>query len=86
MLTLAGTCCVQFETNQTFGQQVPTFLLFCDGRGVARDNVEWNPNNVGLMKTSAHAPCNRFLITNNRSAFSSFWTVIKMAYQSELSE
>ena len=35
----------------------------------------WNPNNVGLVKMSAHAPCNNFFQKkqtrpNNRSAFS----------------
>ena len=61
-------------------QQVPTFLLFCDRRSAAQH--AWNPNNVGLVKTSAHAPCNIFFKkTNNRSAFSSFWIVVNMAYQ-----
>ena len=47
----------------------------------------WHPNNVGLVKTSAHAPCNNFFHkTNNCSIFSSFWIVVNMAYQNELSE
>ena len=60
--------------------QVPTFPLFCDRRSVVQ---QWNPNNDGLVKTSAHAPCNIFFQkTNNRSAFSSFWIVVNMAYVS----
>ena len=72
-------------------QQVPTILLFCDRRSVAQQccarSFAWNPNNVRLVNTSALAPCNIFFQkTNNGSAFSSFWIVVNMEYQAELSE
>ena len=40
------------------------------------------------MKMSAHASCNLFFFqkTNNRSAFSSFWIVVNMAYQAEFNK
>ena len=46
----------------------------------------WDHNNVGLVKTSAHAPCILFQETNNCYAFSSFWIVVNMAYQAEFNE
>ena len=74
-------------------QQVPIFLLFCDRRSVAQQccvrlhGTATILANVGLVKTSAHAPCNIFFSkTNNRSAFSYFWIVVNTAYQAKFSE
>ena len=47
-------------------QQVPTFLSFCDRRSVAQQccvrlhGTATMLANVGLVKTSVHAPCNIF--------------------------
>ena len=85
MLALVGICYVQLETGQTdYGQTVgtpsPNISIVLRP---AKPAQQWNPNNVGLVKTSAHAPCNIFFQkTNNRSAFSSFWIVVNMAYVS----
>ena len=93
MLPLVGTCCVHFETGQTFGPTSPNISIVCDGRSVAQQccsrlhGAATMLANAGLVKTSAHAPCNIFFQkTNNRSAFSSFWIVVNMVYQTKLSE
>ena len=48
-------------------QQVPTFLLFCDRRSTAQQccvrlhgTTSSTLANIGLVKMSAHAPCNIF--------------------------
>ena len=63
MLALVDTCCVQFETGQTFGLTNPKIFIVL--RPAKRSATmlrpfAWNPNNVDLVKTSAHAPCNIF--------------------------
>ena len=83
-----GTCCVQFETGQTFGPTSPqiSIVLWPAKRSTTMLRpFAWNSNSVGLVKTSAHAPYNIFS-RNNRSAFSSFWIFVNMAHQAKLSE
>ena len=66
MLALVGTCCVHFETGQTFGPTSPNISIVCDGRSVAQQccsrlhGAATMLANAGLVKTSAHAPCNIF--------------------------
>ena len=86
VLALVGTCCVQ--PVKLLAQQVPTFLLFCDQRSVAQQccvclhgtATMWP--NIGLVKTSAHAPCNIFF--KKQTIVARF--VVNMAYQAKLNE
>ena len=54
-------CCAKFETGQTFGQQLPTFLLFCDRRSVAQQcwiRLHSSSNIVGATHHCQHASNN----------------------------
>ena len=64
--TLVGTCYVQFETGETFGPTSPyiSIVLWPAKRSATMLRpFAWNPNNVGLVKMSAHTPCNIFFKT-----------------------
>ena len=59
MLALVGSCCVQFETGRIFGPTSPNIsivLLPAKRSATMLCPFAWNPNNVGLGKTCAHAP------------------------------
>ena len=58
-----GTCCVQFETGQTFDPTSPNIsvVLWQAKRTATMLRLfAWDHNNVGHVKTSAYAPCNTF--------------------------
>ena len=62
--TMLALVAYSLKPVKLLAQQVPTFLLFCDRRSVAQQccvrlhGTATMLANVGLVKMSAHAPCN----------------------------
>ena len=57
-------------------QQVPAFILFCDSAKRSATMLRpfaWDHNNVGLVQTSAHAPCNLFFKKEKKQSLRVFF-------------